>query len=145
MPRTNNMTKKLSKASESTKNRFTIVLSDAQLLPYAEAANSTDKPLEEILTQRLLLCSKHTAEKPIYFNDDQRRELEGLLEANFAKPEEVIAKVRPVVGVTVDGVVIPLNSRQIERIKSRCFFGIKYEDKLKELIHNAINMETGLF
>lgn len=145
MPRTNNMTKKLSRASESTKNRFTIVLTDAQLQPYAAAATSADKPIEDILTQRLLLCAKYTAEKPIYFNDDQRRELEGMLEANFSKAEEVIAKVRPIASVTVDGVVVPLNSRQIERIKSRCFFGIKYEDKLVELINNAINTETGLF
>lgn len=146
MARTNNMTKKLTKAaSETVKNRFPVVLTEKQAQPYIQQAESLGKAPEDLMAERLTACSSHTAEKPLYFNDDQRRELEKLLEANFGKPEEVINKVRPIAGVTVDGVVVPLNSRQIERLKSRCFFGITYQEKLTQLIHDAINNETGLF
>lgn len=146
MARTNNMTKKLTKvASETIKNRFPVVLTEKQAQPYIQQATIAMKGPEEIMAERLVACANHTAEKPIYFNDDQRRELEKLLEANFGKPEEIINKVRPIAGVTVDGVVVPLNSRQIERLKSRCFFGITYQEKLTKLIHDAINAETGLF
>lgn len=145
MPRTNNMTKKLTKAaSETVKNRFPVVLTEKQAQPYIEQAEALGKSPEEIMAQRLTACVNHTAEKPVYFNDDQRREIEGLLDGNFAKAEEIISKVRPLSGVTVDGVFVPLNPRQIERIKSRCFYGTKYEDKLKEIILHIIDEATGL-
>ena len=58
--------------------------------------------------------------KPIYFDDDQRQELEHILGKNMTSTRELIIQVRNAVAVRVNNLKITLKPGLLARLKSRC-------------------------
>jgi hypothetical protein len=92
---------------------------------YEEQATQLGVPVEDILSVRLQNCVTLNDNRPIYFTDDQRRELDSLMGKNLRDAADLIKWVRKVLSVRVnDGQkthIIALKPTLVQRLKTRCF------------------------
>lgn len=147
MPSKNNLARKLGKSpSFST---VAVVVTPDTAEKYRE--QNPDRDLGATLSDRLEACVDHTADKPLYFTDADRVELERLLDANFSKPSEVIAKLRSLLTVVKidDGETaaeLTLTPVQLYRLADRARTANLTPSQLAlRLSQQWINGEIGLY
>lgn len=92
------------------------------LASYQEQAALLDVPVSNLIASRLAASLNHGAQKPLYFDDDQRRALESLLCRNVSTSEEVISEVRTALSVSIGDLSIHLPPNVLLRMRTR-FFG----------------------
>lgn len=91
---------------------------------YAGRINAKSTDLAKVLEKTLAEASRYAvSEKPLYFDDGQRRELEKILGMNFSSPLEVINAVRNSMTVKVEGMELNLPIPLLKRLKTRCVRG----------------------
>lgn len=88
--------------------------------------------LEEEMSARLINCKNYTSDKPLYFNDRQRLELEDLLKRNFTTAQQLLVAVRQLCTVTVGGTKVPIDPILSERLRSFCTPGMHYSEWLAD-------------
>ena len=88
---------------------------------YEAQAKSAGQTLEAYLAARLQACVSHSAAKGLYFNDQQRNELERTFGRQLNTAQDVLKWAGRLVTISVEGIKVGLNPRLIERIKSRTF------------------------
>ncbi len=116
-------------------------------------AQEPDRDIGAILSDRLedALVVAHTSEKPLYFTDDQRRELETLLAYNFNDAEQVIGKLKSLFTVIklrdgADSEDLVLDPNQAFRLAERArMAGISVPQLALRLANRGINTEIGLY
>lgn len=122
------------------KSRIQIKLPDATYNEYAKQAAAQKRDVDEVITDRLTRCVEHTASRPLYFNTEQRQELEKLLGGKMlGSPEAAIYRIRQALRVTVGDVEIPLDAGTLELFKSRMARGQNITDELRHLITSWIS------
>jgi hypothetical protein len=90
-------------------------------------------PLDKTLAKTLATCVNYTAEKPIYFNDTQRKRLDRLFGRNFKSAEEVIQIMERYITARIGEVDVQLSPQILTRLKTRCF-GKPFEQFLAERV-----------
>lgn len=131
--------------TESTSvTRVTIELPTALAKHYEEQASAWDRTLESELEMRLQRCKNYVSTSPLYFTDDQRRELEAALGHNVSNPDVVLAQLKNAVTLTVDHIDVELAPRVQQRLRSRVFRGESYEGNVKKWVVKALRIEAGL-
>lgn len=114
------------------------------------ASQSAGCDIEDVMEQRLASCIDHTAEKPVYFDDEHRLRLEQLCNTNFIDPrtdaDKALQKIEQIISVSVAGINFNdiLTPRDIERLRSRAdAYRRTFEDYLKEAIIYGVRFQTG--
>lgn len=118
--------------------RTTISLPEALYQAYSEGGDP-----EPVIADRLGRCLFHTSSKPLYFTDDQRRELERLLGRNVSGPAEALRLITSLVTMKVDNLKVELKPRVLERLKSRCF-GKPFTQFLAQLVNDELERFVGM-
>ena len=145
----NNLARKLARTPAF--RTFAVSLTPEVADQYIEQAE--DRDVGAVLSDRLEdpLVVAHTSSKPLYFSDDQRRELERLLDANVSSAAQVLTKLKSLFTVIriSDGTAtedLTLTPNQTFRLQERANIRAKSVPQLaKELAIDGINREIGLF
>ena len=111
---------------------------------YKQEAEEYGVPLEELIANRLSACVTYNATKPLYFNDQQRRELETVLAKNLDKPATVTMLVRKAVSVSLNGVLISLGSNVLDRLRTRAPKGVEFKVWMQGQINEWAEQYVGL-
>jgi hypothetical protein len=93
----------------------------SEVLAQYEKQKPAGQSLEELLSARLISCASHTSERPLYFTDSERAELEKILERRVPSAKDALRHLARLASISVEGIKVNLNPRLIERLKSRCF------------------------
>lgn len=129
----------------STKMVVKIELPEALYIRYEEEGARNTRSAEEEIVKRLNGCKEHTANRPLYFNDKNRRELEDLLGRHLAgDPEVLLARLRNAMKLKVGDVKITLDSHIIDRLTTRVFRGQNLEDNIKTWVVEALEKHAGM-
>jgi hypothetical protein len=122
---------------------LTIRLSQEIFDKYSEQAATTKKNVDSLIAERLGKAVKMSASKPIIFNDEQRRTLEGLLGKNFKDAEDILQHINRVLTIKLNGCEIPIKATTLTRLKSRCF-GLPFDQFLTQTVQNELERAVGL-
>jgi len=120
-----------------------IALPEDVVEAYQVQAKAAGVGLEALLADRLLASVTHTAKKPIYFTDDQRRELDQLFGKNLQTATDVLVQVRKMLSVKIENVKISLKPSLLSRLKTRCL-GMRWEDFLERIIVEDLERYVGI-
>ncbi len=143
-----NLSRKLKK---TVSKHYAIVLPEEVAGPYEEMAEKAGVDVGELLSDRLAVAAFYTAEKPLYFDDEQRKQLEKLLDYNFSTSQQVIDRLRvlfSVVKIVEEGseAVILLSPNQIYRLAERAKMAAKtIAERARDYALEAINREVGIY
>ena len=85
---------------------------------YQAEADNYGVSLEELISHRLMVCRDHNAQKPLYFNDSDRRELEKILGKNVASTADALALLRRMVSIKLAGANIEISPGLLRDRKS---------------------------
>lgn len=147
----NNLARKLTAAASGTAalRHIAVAVPVDVVDTYAEQATG-GQPVESVMSDRLVSCTDHTADKPLYFDDAQRQALERLFNSNFASADEVVDKVRALFTLVSvqdldDQAVIVLTPNHLYRLQERArMAGKSIVEKAAELALQGINNDIGL-
>jgi len=103
-----------------------------------------NKNLSKVLSQRLVDCVEHTAEKGIFLNDFARQQLEKSLGYNIDSAGQLIGLVQRMSTVSIDDIPIQLEADTLSRLKSRCFDGVDFTEFLRDRIVKDLETFVGL-
>lgn len=145
----NNLARKLNKVPAF--RTYAISLSPDVALEYELQAG--DRDTGAILSTRLEdpLVVNHTSQKPLYWTDEQRKELDALLEYNFSSADQVLQRLRSLMTTVriadADGTAeLVLSPSQLYRLDERAkIMGVSIPEYCRRLANSAINFEIGLF
>lgn len=137
---------------------FRILLPEGLADRYEDQARTAglEQYAETVILNRLERCVEHTAEKPLYATDDQRRRIEELMNYNFdadtVGTQQLIERLTKLVEVRIAGdneptlpLTVCLTPQQLERLRGQCHYGKTMDQRISEIITDAINVETGLY
>jgi hypothetical protein len=157
MPAKNNLNK-IAKSANRAAGRvladirhFGVVIAGPLADKYEERAEREGVDTGIVLADVLRQFSDFEAEKPILINDQERQELDMLLDNNFSTAPQLIESIRSLMtraGVEADGdrEDITLTPNQIYRLEERARMrGLSLAKFVKTLAIDAINREAGLF
>lgn len=77
--------------------------------------------LDEEIHERLKRCLTYTADKPLYFDDKQRRRLEDLLGHLVQHPDIALQQLEHLVQLKVGEVDVDIDSQLLNRLSTRTF------------------------
>jgi hypothetical protein len=104
---------------------------------YEIQAEDAGFTLEQVLQERLQACVYHDSDKPLYFSDQQRQELDSLLKRNVGSAEKALLAIRSQLTVDVNGIKVLLAPNTLQRLKSRCF-GKPFEQFFRETVNRVL-------
>lgn len=146
------MANNLSKISKPTQTKhFTVVLPFKAAENYIGQAGVLEVDTEEVMSKRLVDCQDHNADKPLFFNDDQRRELERILDYNFSNATQVLNRLRALFTVvkisdmeSIEEIV--LDQQLLYRLAERANMSkVSIPEKAKEIALDLIKREVGIY
>jgi hypothetical protein len=128
-----------------TRVRVTLELPASLFDLYEEQAIAAgNSSVEDYMQQRLQRCREHTALKPIYMNDAQRRRLEDALEHNIDNADVAIAQVCTALAIQVGDVGVQIPAQLARRIATRIFRGETYESVIRREVIKGLSVFAGL-
>lgn len=128
-----------------TKVLIKLEMSEKLYQEYEEMGGKSGRSPEEEISERLKRCKEHTANRPLYFNDAERSEMEKLTGGHLAKsPETVLARLRTAMSIVVEDVTITINQRLLQRLSSRVFRGQTMEGVIAKVVLEALERHAGM-
>lgn len=124
--------------------KFSLTIPTAIYDHYAELGIGRGKSAEEMIEERLLRCKDHNSLTPLYFNDQERSELEHALGHNCASPGVALAQLKNAVQLKVGEVLVELQPRLQQRIKSRVFRGEDYAKVVRREVVKGLEVFAGM-
>ena len=116
---------------------------------YEIQADDLNLTLEELLELRLNKFVRLNDNKPLYFTDNERQELESLLGKNISSPTELIRLMKNALSVKIVekstdfSVRVDLKPHLLGRLHSRCF-GKPFPDFMKQTITEELERFCGV-
>jgi len=110
---------------------------------YTAQADSMKVPVEALMADRLQRYSSFDAQKPIYFDDVERQELERLIGKNVSSATEVLRILERNASLSVGTARVTLKPNLLARLKSRCFVP-DFETWLSTLVVQELERFAGL-
>lgn len=115
-----------------------IVLSAEVFAEYESQAKAAGVSVEQFIEKRLMRCKRHNAERGLYFNDNQRRDLEKALGGSlFLDASAVIATVNRQYTFKIEGLTerIVIDGDLMQAIKTRAE---EMHTPIKDFMHEAV-------
>lgn len=110
---------------------------------YSAQASNMKVPVEALMADRLARYSAFDAQKPIYFDDTERQELERLIGKNVTSAREVLRILERNSSLSVGTARVTLKPNLLARLKSRCFIK-DFEGWLSTLVVQELERFAGL-
>src|SRR5262245_7452925 len=123
--------------------QYRIRIPDEIAAIYQDQADARGIEVEQLLAERLVNSVEFGAEKPIYFDDDERRELERMLGKNLYSARDTLVLIRNVVSVKIQNLRITIQPGLLARLKTRCL-GMKWEQFLEHTIIQQLERYAGM-
>ena len=111
---------------------------------YEEQGAKFSREAEDEMVERLRRCVTHTALKPLYLDDEQRRRLEDALDHNLTSAEQAIAQVTSAISIQVGDVGVEIPSSLARRIESRTFRGETYDEVVRREVIRGLEVFAGV-
>jgi len=111
---------------------------------YAEQAESRQTDVESVLEERLSQAVEAHDSRPIYFSDDERREIDDLLGRNVRSASDILRSLRKSLTVKVSGTPVTLAPQLAERLASRNFTGHPFDRFLRDLVIECLERHVGM-
>jgi len=124
--------------------RITIELPTSLIKHYEDQALAWDRTVEHEIANRLQKCRNYVSTSPLYFTDDERRELEAALGHNCSNPGVVLQQLKHAVTLEVGEIKIELPPNVQQRLKSRVFRGQDYAGVVRKQVIDGLKRFTGL-
>lgn len=105
--------------AQLTEVAFRIRIPEDLAAQYEQQAQAAGMDAEEFIAKRLKACANHDAVRPLFFDDDQRRDFEAILQGNYRNAKEALKALRAAMSVRVQSVPVTLTPQCLERLKSR--------------------------
>ena len=121
-------------ATQPIAAQLRVTLSQEIFAKYQEEAIEYGVDVEQLLESRLKECVAYNSTTPLYFNDDQRRELERLTGKNLRGAAEALAMIRRAMEVKVNGLPVSFNPLLLERLRTRLPRGTEFGTFLQNMI-----------
>ena len=131
-------------ASQPLAAQLRVILSHDLFAKYQQEAEDYGVEIEELLANRLRECQTYNATTPLYFNDDQRRELEKILGKNLRSSGEAMGMVRRLNEVKINGIAISFPPLLFERLRTRCPRGSEFGPWLQAQVAVWAEQYTGM-
>lgn len=129
----------------STKVLIKLELPEKLYEEYERMGGISGRSAEEEIAERLKRCQKHTASRPLYFNDEERGELERLTGGHLAQsPEVVLGRLRTAMSIVVEDVTIVINANLLQRLSTRVFRGQTMEGVITKVVKEALERHCGM-
>lgn len=127
-----------------TITRITIELPTSLILHYEDQGIAWDRTVEHEIASRLQKCKNYVSTSPLYFTDDERRELESALGHNCSNPGVVLQQLKHAVTLEVGEIKIELPPNVQQRLKSRVFRGQDYATVVRKQVVDGLKRFCGL-
>lgn len=124
--------------------RMTIELPESLVKHYEEQGEAWGRTPEHEIATRLHRCRTYVATSPLYFTDDERRELESALGHNCTNPGVVLQQLKHAVTLQVGEVKIELPPNLQQRLRSRVFRGQTYQAVITKQVIDGLKRFCGL-
>ncbi len=113
-----------------------IALSGDIVAEYEKQAQAAGIPMEQYIEMRLRRCKRHNAERPLYFNDQQRQELEETLGGQlFGDAAGVVAYIHKRYRFSIENMRIALDADLMQAVQIRAE---ETNTDIKEFLRDAI-------
>jgi len=88
---------------------------------YAQEAEDQGKTIDEVVISRLYTCRGHDSSRPLYFNDQERSELESLTGGRILPDAKTtLLRLANQVSLLLDNTKVKFSPALLNRLKSRC-------------------------
>jgi len=124
--------------------RITVHLPNDLIAAYDEQAKALGISVEALIVRRLSQCVLHTASKPLYIDDELRRELEVALSRNYNDALTLVQDIKRCLTLQVDGVAFGLSPQLLSRLKTRCTQGATFNAFIREQVIAGLEQYVGL-
>lgn len=125
------------------RTRATLLLPAEVQDAYERIAAQEKKPLDQVLSERLVDCVNHKANKGLWFGDAERGEIEAAVGSNIRQASDLVGLLRRALAVTVGETRVPLKPDLLARLKSRCFTP-PFDQWLGNLVREKLEEYVGL-
>ena len=123
--------------------RVIVLLPNDLVESYVKQSAKHGTTLETELADRLKACVTHVPGRNLFFNNEQREQLEIILNSGPLTPERAISALRKALSVVVAGEIVELPPLLLERLRSRHFEG-KFSDFIKDQVIKGLEEFAGL-
>lgn len=122
-----------------------VTVPESILSQYEDQADSRPgrTTVEAVAAERLTRCVDHDDSKPLYFSDDERRELEQILGRNVLHTKDALLQIRNAMSVRVNKTQVPLKQNLLVKLKSRCI-GMEFDAFIIQRITQALEQYVGM-
>ena len=121
-------------ATQPIAAQLRVTLSQEIFAKYQEEATEYGVDVEQLLESRLKECVAYNSTTPLYFNDDQRRELERLTGKNLRGSAEALNMIRRAMEIQINGLPISFNPLLLERLRTRLPRGTDFKTFLQNMM-----------
>ena len=88
---------------------------------YEQESVEKEKTIDEVIIERLYACRHHHSSRGLYFNDEERSELESLTGGRILNtPQDAIKRVRNMESIRLGNIQVTISPTILTRLKSRC-------------------------
>lgn len=123
--------------------RVIVLLPNDLIETYVKQSVKQNSSLEEVLTDRLRSCVTHVPGRNLFFNNEQREQVEIILNSGPLTPERAISSLRRALSVVVAGEIVEISPLLLDRLRSRHFEG-KFSDFVKDQVVKGLEEFAGL-
>jgi hypothetical protein len=127
-----------------TQVRTKITLPADAMERFERLAAEERKPLDQVLSERLLQCADHKAKKGIWLGDVDRASVEEATRTSIGTASDLVGLVRKAMRLKVAGAELPLGVDLLDRLRSRCTTGEPFEKWLAARVKEGLEELAGL-
>lgn len=100
---------------------------------YEQEATDQEKTIDEVVINRLYICRGHDSDRPIYFNDAERSELESLTGGRILPDAKTaLRRLTNQSSLLLDNAKVKFGPTLLNRLKSRCGRNQSFTQFVKE-------------
>jgi hypothetical protein len=131
-------------ANAPSRVRVMVELPETIYDQYVEQAIARNRNTEEVLTERLCRTKDHTALNGLYFNDDEKRELEKIIGHMVGDAAGALLRLKTTVVVDVGDVKVELDTKLVARLRTRVFRGQTFEGNVQRETKRGLEEYVGM-
>ena len=100
--------------------------------------------IEELISNRLCACVSHSSTKPLYVDDENRRQIEAIMGRNLSSVDDLKRELRKAVSFRVDAVTVALPQEVRMRLASRHLDkSMPYEQYVAQIVRKMLMEHVG--
>src|SRR5690349_20666334 len=124
--------------AESVSLRVKLSLPDEVVAHYEQKSRDQGVSLEALIARKLTDTVQWTSQRPIYVNDQERKDLERQLGHNIGSGKQLVEAIGKLARIRFGTVDVNLNENVLVRLRSRCPRMEQFESFLRRNVTELI-------